>query len=119
MQDEERLRAALRGLAGLSATKRGFVLQPQDGAAVAVLAPTVEETHAALLACLADGEAWSSSALALALGSSQRKVQRGLEALAAEGKAQAVGAGRARRWTAPPVPGFPTALLLPGAPLHG
>ncbi|MFC3227910.1 hypothetical protein ACFOGJ_11750 [Marinibaculum pumilum] len=114
-----RLRAALRGLSGLSATKRGFVLQPQDGVAVAVLAPPVEETHAALLACLADGEAWSSSALALALGNSQRKVQRALEALAAEGKVQAVGGGRARRWTATPLPGFPTALLLPGAPLHG
>jgi hypothetical protein len=81
-----------------------------------VLAPPVEEEHAAVLAFLADGESWASSALALALGASQRTVQRALDALASEGKVQPVGRGRARRWMAPPVPGFPTTLLLP-APL--
>jgi predicted ArsR family transcriptional regulator len=83
-----------------------------------VLARPVEERHAAVLACLADGESWSSSALALALGASQRTVQRALDDLAAAGKAQPFGRGRARRWTTPPVGGFTTALLLP-APLPG
>jgi hypothetical protein len=83
---------------------------------VAVLARPFEEPHAVVLALLADGEAWSSSALALALEVSQRSVQRVLESLATEGKVQTFGRGRARRWVTPPVPGFPTALLLP-APL--
>jgi hypothetical protein len=111
-----RLRAELRPLAEVNATSRGFVLVPSRASDVVVLAPPVEEEHAAVLAFLADGESWASSALALALGASQRTVQRALDALASEGKVQAVGRGRARRWMAPPVPGFPTTLLLP-APL--
>ena len=81
-----------------------------------MLARPVEERHAAVLAFLADGESWSSSALSLALGSSQRSVQRALDQLAAQGKVQFYGHGRARRWMTPPVPGFTTTLLLP-APL--
>jgi hypothetical protein len=111
-----RLRTVLRTLAGVSATKRGFALAPRRTREVVVLARPVEEQHAAVLAFLADGESWSSSALALALGASQRTVQRALEGLAAEGKVQSFGRGRARRWTTPPVPGFTTTLLLP-APL--
>jgi NAD(P)-dependent dehydrogenase (short-subunit alcohol dehydrogenase family) len=111
-----RLRRALRTLAGVSATARGFALVPRRGRAVVVLARPVEEAHAAVLALLADGESWSSSALALALGASQRTVQRALDQLAAAGKAQSFGRGRARRWLTPPVPGFTTTLLLP-APL--
>jgi len=111
-----RLRAALPKLARVGATKRGFSLAPRLPLEVVVLARPVEDEHGAVLAFLADGEAWSSSALALALGASQRTVQRALDALAAAGKVQAFGRGRARRWTTPPVPGFPTALLLP-APL--
>jgi DNA-binding transcriptional ArsR family regulator len=111
-----RLRAVLREVAGVSATKRGFALSPGRAREVVVLARPVEERHAAVLAFLADGEAWSSSALALALGASQRTVQRALDALAAAGKVQAFGRGRARRWTTPPMPGFTTTLLLP-APL--
>jgi tetratricopeptide (TPR) repeat protein len=111
-----RLRTLLRTLAGVSATKRGFALVPRRAREVVVLARPVEERHAAVLAFLADGEAWSSSALALALGASQRTVQRALEQLAAAGKAQSFGRGRARRWMTPPVPGFTTTLLLP-APL--
>ncbi|HSY04775.1 MAG TPA: hypothetical protein VK803_02445 [Steroidobacteraceae bacterium] len=111
-----RLRKVLRTLAGVSATPRGFALLPRRAREVAVLAPPVEEEHAALLAFLADGESWSSSALALALGGSQRNVQRALDALAAACKVQSLGRGRARRWLTPPVPGFPTTLLLP-APL--
>lgn len=108
-----RLRLLLRGLAGVSATERGFVLAPRQVGDVVVLAWPVEERHAAALAFLADGESWSSSALALALGTSQRSVQRALEALAAAGKVQFFGRGRARRWMTPPVPGFTTTLLLP------
>jgi hypothetical protein len=111
-----RLRAALRTLAGVHATKRGFVLVPRRTRDVVVLARPVEEEHAAVLAFLADGESWSSSALALALGASQRTVQRALDSLAAAGKVQSFGRGRAQRWTTPPVPGFTTTLLLP-APL--
>jgi hypothetical protein len=111
-----RLRAALRPLAGVTATKGGFALVPHKAREVVVLAPPLEDANAAALALLADGEAWSSSALALALGASQRTAQRALEALAATGKVQSFGRGRARRWLTPPVPGFPTTLLLP-APL--
>jgi DNA invertase Pin-like site-specific DNA recombinase len=100
----------------VSATKRGFALAPRRAREVVVLAPPVDEEHAAVLAFLADGESWSSSALALALGTSQRTVQRALDSLAAAGKVQSFGRGRARRWMTPPVPGFTTTLLLP-APL--
>jgi DNA-binding winged helix-turn-helix (wHTH) protein len=108
----------LRKLAGISATKRGFALVPQRGRQVVVLARPVEEEHADVLAFLTDGESWSSSALALALGASQRTVQRALDSLAAEGKVQSFGRARALRWITPPVPGFTTILLLP-APLPG
>ena len=111
-----RLRRVLRTLADVSATKRGFALAPRRARDVVVLAWPVDEEHAAVLAFLADGESWSSSALGLALGSSQRTVQRALDSLAAAGKVQAFGRGRARRWMTPPVPGFTTTLLLP-APL--
>ena len=111
-----RLRSVLRPLAAVSATKRGFALAPRRADEVVVLARPVEEEYAAVLAFLADGESWSSSALALALGASQRTVQRALDSLAAEGKVQSFGRGRARRWMTPPVPGFATTLLLP-APL--
>jgi hypothetical protein len=109
-----RLRKALRRLAGVSATKRGFALVPRRARGVVVLARPVEEQHAAVLAFLADGESWSSSALALALGASQRTAQRALDSLAVAGKVQSFGQGRARRWMTPPVPGFTTTLLLPG-----
>jgi DNA-binding transcriptional ArsR family regulator len=111
-----RLRQAIKPLAALSATKRGFALEPHGAGAVAVLVPPVEEDHAEVLALLADGEAWSSSALALALGVSPRTAQRALEALAQAGKVESFGRGRACRWMTPNVPGFPTSLLLP-APL--
>ena len=111
-----RLRAALRPLAELSATQDGFALTPRGPRAVVVLAPPAEDAHAEVLAFLADGESWSSSALALALGASQRTVQRSLDALAAAGKVQSFGRARSRRWMTPPVGGFTTTLLLP-APL--
>jgi hypothetical protein len=114
-----RLRSVLRTLADVSATKRGFALAPRRAREVVVLARPLEEDaaeHAAVLAFLADGESWASSALALALGRSQRTAQRALDALAAAGKVQSFGHGRARRWMTPPLPGFTTTLLLP-APL--
>jgi hypothetical protein len=113
-----RLRAKLAPLASIDATARGFVLGPRRAREVMVLARPVEEPHAEVLAFLADGEAWSSSALALALGASQRTVHRALDTLAAAAKVQSFGRGRARRWITPPVPGFTTTLLLP-APLPG
>ena len=108
-----RLRSMLRPLADVNATKQGFALTPRRARSVVMLARPVEEKHAAVLAFLADGESWSSSALALALGASQRTVQRALDALAAAGKVQPFGEGRARRWLTPPIPGFATTLLLP------
>jgi DNA-binding transcriptional ArsR family regulator len=108
-----RLRKMLRALADVTATTRGFSLQPHRTSDVVVLARPVEEKHAAVLAFLADGESWSSSALALALGASQRTVQRALDSLAVAGKVQFFGRGRTRRWTIPPMPGFATTLLLP------
>jgi hypothetical protein len=111
-----RLRAELRTLADIGATKRGFALAPRQAGEVAVLARPIEERHAAVLALLADGESWSSSALALALATGQRSVQRALEQLGETGKVQSFGHGRARRWMTPPVAGFTTTLLLP-APL--
>jgi hypothetical protein len=108
-----RLRKALRTVAGVNATGRGFALVPRGAHEVVVLARPVEEEHAAVLAFLADGESWSSSALALALGASQRTVQRALDELAAAGKVQSFGRARARRWMTPPVGGFTTTLLLP------
>jgi len=108
-----RLRRVLRALADVSATKRGFALAPRRAREVVVLARPVEEEYAAVLAFLADGESWPSSALALALGTSQRTAQRALDSLAAAGKVQSFGRGRARRWMTPLVSGFTTTLLLP------
>jgi len=110
-----RLRKELRPLASISATKRGFALTPRHAREVVVLARPVDEEHGAVLAFLADGESWSSSALALALGTSQRTVQRALDSLAAAEKVQSFGRGRARRWMTPPLPGFTTTLLLPSS----
>ena len=106
----------LRTLASVNATQRGFALVPRRAREVVVLARPVEETHSAVLAFLTDGESWSSSALAIALGASQRTVQRALDSLAGAAKVQSLGRGRARRWMTAPVSGFTTALLLP-APL--
>jgi hypothetical protein len=108
-----RLRNMLRPLADVNATKRGFVLAPRAAKEVVVLAQPVEDENGAVLAFLADGESWSSSALAIALGTSQRSVQRALDSLVAAGKVQFFGQARARRWVTPPMLGFTTTLLLP------
>jgi tetratricopeptide (TPR) repeat protein len=108
-----RLRRELVPLAGVSATNRGFRLVPSRAGEVVVLARPVDEERAAVLALLADGESWSSSALALAVGAHQRTVQRALGSLARAGKVQSFGRGRAQRWLSHPVPGFTTVLSLP------
>jgi tetratricopeptide (TPR) repeat protein len=114
-----RLRSALRPLTEIRATPNGFALAPRDAPQVVVLARPVDDEHAAVLAFLADGESWSSSALALGLGASQRTVQRALDTLGAAGKVQSFGRGRARRWMTPPIPGFATPLLLPAVLTDG
>jgi len=108
-----RLRRLLQPIAQIIATKRGFALAPRRAREVVVLTLPIEEEHASVLAFLSDGESWSSSALAMALGTSQRTVQRALDSLAAAGKVQSFGRARARRWMTPSVPGFTTTLLLP------
>jgi len=110
-----RLRALVAGLAGIEATPRGFVLKPHDGRGVAVLAPPIDGDQASLVALLSDGAAWSTSALALALGASQRTVQRALVELEAEERVRSIGKARAQKWLAPPLAGFTTILLLPAA----
>ena len=110
-----RLRALVSGLARIEASARGFVLTPLAASSVAVLAPPDDSEQASLLALLADGAAWSTSALAMALGDSQRTVQRALVALEAAGRVRAIGRARAQRWLAPPLAGFTTILLLPAA----
>jgi hypothetical protein len=109
-----RLRVELRSIADVGATRGGFALSPRRAPELVVMAPPVDAPNAAVLALLADGEAWSSSALAIALGASARTVQRSLEELAAARKVRSFGQGPARRWMTPLVPGFPTILLLPG-----
>ena len=113
-----RLRRVLQPIAEVAATREGFELTPRGARRVVLLARVVDEEHAAVLAFLSDGEWWSSSALALALSMSQRSVQRALDELAAAGKVQSFGRGRALRWMTPPLPGFTTTLLLP-APVSG
>ncbi len=110
-----RLRALIAGLASIEATARGFVLKPRDAQDVVLLAPPIDGDAASLVALLSDGAAWSTSALALALGDSQRTVQRALVELEAAGRVRSIGQARARRWLSPPIAGFTTILLLPAA----
>jgi len=108
-----RLRALVAPLARIESSARGYALVPHGAQGVVVLVPPIEGDEASLQALLADGAAWSTSALALALGESQRTVQRALADLAAAGKVRSIGRARARRWLAPPLAGFTTILLLP------
>lgn len=107
-----RLRAELVDLAGIGSTPDGFRLLPQGE--TAVLIPPTDAEHAGVLALLMDGEAWSTSSLAIATGASQRTLQRALEGLASAGLAENFGRGPARRWIATQAVGFPSVLLLPG-----
>jgi hypothetical protein len=110
-----RLRKIVAPLAGIDATARGFLLEPREGRCVVVLMPPIDGDEASLVALLADGAAWSTSALALALGESQRTVQRALAELETAGRVRSIGRARAKRWLAPPLAGFTTILLLPAS----
>ena len=111
-----RLRALVVPLAGIDATPRGFALMPHGGASeVVVLVPPIDGEQASLLALLADGAAWSTSALALALDASQRTVQRALVELEEGSRVRSIGRARAQRWLAPPLVGFTTILVLPAS----
>ena len=110
-----RLRALVAALARIEATARGFALSPRGARDVVVLAPPIDGDQASLMALLSDGAAWSTSALALALGASQRTVQRALVELEAAGRVRSIGRARSRRWLSPPLAGFTTILLLPVA----
>ena len=109
-----RLRKLAKPLARIEATELGFKLATKREPVV-VLVPPIDGERAALLALLADGEAWSTSALALALDTSQRTVQRALVESEAAGRVRSIGRARARRWLAPPLAGFTTMLLLPAS----
>jgi hypothetical protein len=110
-----RLRSLAAPFARIEATARGFALTPHGAQTVAVLLPPIDGDQASLLALLADGAAWSTSALALALGVNQRTVQRALAELEADGRVRSIGKARAMRWLAPPLGGFTTILLLPAS----
>jgi hypothetical protein len=110
-----RLRRLVAPLAQIDATARGFKLTPQGERAVVVLVPPIDGEQASLLALLADGAAWSTSALALALDASQRTVQRALVELEVARRVRSIGRARAQRWLAPPLAGFTTILLLPAS----
>ncbi|MCM5681406.1 helix-turn-helix domain-containing protein [Schlegelella sp. S2-27] len=110
-----RLRKLVAGFAHIEATARGFAIKPHGGRDVVLLAPPIDGSQASLVALLSDGAAWSTSALALALGDSQRTVQRALAELESAGRVRSIGQARARRWLAPPLTGFTTILLLPAA----
>ena len=110
-----RLRALAAPLARIEASANGYALEPHEGRAVVVLVPPIDGDQASLLALLGDGARWSTSALALALGASQRTVQRALVELEGGGRVRSIGRARAQRWLAPPLAGFTTILLLPAA----
>lgn len=110
-----RLRALTKGFARIEATPAGFALTPLGERAVVMLVPPIDGDQASLVALLSDGAAWSTSALALALGTSQRSIQRALAELEATGRVRSIGQARARRWLSPPLAGFTTILLLPAA----
>jgi len=110
-----RLRALAAPLSlRIEATARGFALVPGGaGQGVVVLVPPIEGEQAPLQALLADGAAWSTSALALALGESQRTVQRTLAGLEQAGLVRSIGRARSQRWLSAPLARFTTILLLP------
>jgi hypothetical protein len=110
-----RIKATERGYALVPSDPRGFALTPRGRHAVVVLVPPIDGDQASLLALLGDGAAWSTSALALALGASQRTVQRALVELEAAGRVRSIGRARVQRWLSPPLAGFTTILLLPAA----
>lgn len=108
-----RLRNLIRNIARIEATTDGYVLLPLNNLPVTVLAPPFDSEAASLTALLADGAAWSTSALAQAMGASQRTIQRALADLQMKGQVHPIGKSRVRRWVCSPLAGFTTILLLP------
>jgi hypothetical protein len=97
-----RLRAVLGTLAGVSATKRGFALVPRRRTR-GRRAGAARRRQACGGACLPRRRRVVVELGAGAvLGASQRTVQRSLDSLAAAGKVQSFGRGRARRWMTRP-----------------
>lgn len=107
-----RLRRAVETFAVVEARGPGYVLRALDNAPVVALVPPASGEASAVLALLRGGESWSTSALATAMGQSQRTVQRALTTLRDEGRIEGIGAGRSQRWVAKPPEGFATTLLL-------
>ncbi len=107
-----RLRKLIREVANIQATGSGFSLTAPKARGIALLLPPGEDATSALLSLLRDGNSWATSALAEALGKSQRAVQRALSELAKDGKVQATGKGRALRWVAGIATDATTTLLL-------
>lgn len=110
-----RLRRLLGAVGSVVATAGGYRLVPDNATAVVMIEPLAGTRHAQLLALLGDGEAWTSLAVAEALGASRRTAQRSLEALSREGLVRKQGAGSAQRWRAPGVDPIALAMLLPAA----
>jgi len=107
-----RLRKLLIRVAEVRATTAGYELAARGGVGCVLLLPPVPGEASALFALLRSGEAWATSALAAAVGKSQRAVQRALSGLEQDGKVRAIGKGRAQRWVGAPSAGFATTLLL-------
>jgi len=98
-----RLRKLLAAVAEVQAHAVGYRVVAVQASRVVVLVPPFDGDEAALLALLGDGASWSTSSLSLALGSSQRTVQRALSELQDRGAVHGTGSGRARRWSAAPL----------------
>ncbi len=105
-----RVRTLIRGLADVVATAGGYRLAADRD--VVVLSLPDETDNADVLSLVESGDTWTASSLAAALGCGVRRVQRALADLAAAGRVQSFGAGRARRWGAKSR--IASHLLLPG-----
>jgi DNA-binding winged helix-turn-helix (wHTH) protein len=108
-----RLRRLLSGSGSVQAEGSGYrlVAAVSGNQGVQVLLPPSAGEHAALLALLGDGVSWPSSALAIALGASQRTLQRALLSLEESGSVVGRGQGRARRWAVAPLCALPPQLF--------
>ena len=110
-----RLRVALKGLAEVRASRRGYALALPPGCEAVTLAPPDESAHPELQALLADGQPWSSAALAWRWAPANVRCSVPWKPWPPPAR-PAAGTGRARRWAAPPPPGCATVLLLPPLP---
>jgi hypothetical protein len=88
--------ARARDAAQRERDEAGFALRRAARSEVVVLAPPVEDEHAAVLAFLADGESWSSSALGDCARSAAAHRAAALDALAAPARCSRSAAAGAR-----------------------